>query len=78
MAITDVGGVKRPGMFETIHDPETDLTFTPIGGRANITTFKASNGQTVEAKTANPEVLGWKASPADFMFSPVLPRRGRK
>lgn len=78
MAITDVGGVKRPGMFETIHDPETDLTFTPIGGRANITTFKASNGQTVEAKTADPTVLGWKAVPPTLTAMPLLTRRGRK
>lgn len=51
----DAAGISRPGMFSTLHDAETGLTFTPISGTAQRIRYRVSgNGANgvIDANTA--------------------------
>ena len=42
MPFMDAKGKVRPGVFETVYDPVTDTTFTPVSGVGNRMTFRAT------------------------------------
>ena len=61
----DVAGIQRTGVFQTLHDPASGLTFTPTGGTAQRYTYRVAgpgaSGTITASSCADPRHLTYVA-----------------